>query len=128
VTARRKRPHGDPRKAGGHVAGPGGPFDRHAVVYDATDAVLLDYTHVSMIEPHHNGQPMPPAIALQLGGRINKTGERSEVLYLFDTDGAAAIVSELLGLADRGRKIYPDFLPLLAARMDALPKEDPDAP
>jgi hypothetical protein len=121
VSSRRKRPHGDPRKAGGSIAGPGGPFDRNAVVIDMENAVLLESTSVSIVEPWRDGQRNRPLVAMQLGGRINKTEDHSEVLYLFDDDGVAALVTELIDLAARAQSFLPEFLPRLMERLDAMP-------
>jgi hypothetical protein len=107
----------DPRRAGGNISGPGGPFDRNAVVIDTQYAVLLDYTEVALVEVHH-GEEKGPALALMLAGRINKTTERSQVVYLFDTDGAAAIISQLIGLASR---MGQEFLEDLTRRLRELP-------
>ena len=90
----------DPRPLKGSIAGPGGPHDRHGVVLDATNAVLLDSVHVSAVQTAR-GSVRDDAIALQLAGRVNKSRDRVEVLFLFDVDGAAAIVTELLALANR---------------------------
>lgn len=114
--------HADPRRAGGDIAGPGGPHDRDAVVVDVTDAVLLDYTEVTLIRTGRRSPLGPaldpePAIGLLLAGRINKTHERAEILYLLNTDGAAAIVTELLALADR---VGPGFAEDFARRTIAL--------
>lgn len=116
-----KKPHGDPRKAGGDISGPGSPHERHGVVVDATDAVLLEDVMVTLIEPYHQGKAMRPGIALQLSGRVNKTQEQSRVLYLFNEDGAAAIISELLGLAQRSSGFMPDFMERLMERLHKLP-------
>lgn len=125
MSRRRKSPTTDPRKAGGSIAGPGGPHDRHGVVISAKDAVLLDDTYVAAVETEHDGQAMPPAIALQLSGRINQTDERASVLFLLDTDGAAAVISELLGVASRMSRTGlapPDFLDRLLDRISQVPK------
>lgn len=82
-----------------HIAGPGGPFDRNAVVVDATDAVLLDNINSCVIA--QNGDENRPAVALDLGGRVNKTTRRSSVLYLMDEEGAAKLAADLIGLAHR---------------------------
>jgi hypothetical protein len=87
----------------GNIAGPGGPYDRDAVVVDTTNAVLLDYSTVSTVEAHR-GHERQIAFAMMLEGRINKTRDRSRVLYLINADGAAAIVTELLGLAKRAER------------------------
>lgn len=121
-----KRTHSNPRRPGGNIAGPGGPFDSNAVVIDLRDAVLLGYTEVALVETvnlehdEHN-----PAIAMVLEGRINKTEERSRILYLFGFDGAASIISELIGLADRAG---PEFMENLAQRMRDLPDKPDDQP
>lgn len=92
----------DPRQAqGGGISGPGGPWDRDAVVIAMDKTVLLDGVTVAMVEPYSNGIPRPPAVALQLDGRINKTETRANITYLFDSDGAAAIITELLALYGR---------------------------
>lgn len=90
---------GNPRKAGGRFAGPGGPHDRNGIVIDATDAVLLDDVHVAMVEPYSDGRAMLPAVALKLAGRINKTPERAESVYLMDVPSSAAVIVELMALA-----------------------------
>lgn len=95
----------------------GSPHGRGDAVIDARRAVLLDDISVVVV-----GTADPTgasrALALELGGRINKSSERSDVLYLFDEDGAAAIISELLGMAGR---ISPAFLDRLLARIGELP-------
>ena len=84
----------DPRDVHGSIAGPGGPRERNSVVVDTSRAVLLDDMTVCQVGADK-------AIAMVLAGRINRTTERAEVLFLFDLDGAAAIVTELLALAVR---------------------------
>ena len=92
----------DPRTLKGSIAGPGGPRDRNAVVVDATHAVLLDDLTVCLVEPHRDGrQTGRPCLAMTLAGRVNHLDETAEVLFLFDADGAAAIVTELLALGAR---------------------------
>jgi hypothetical protein len=96
-------PGTDPRKAGGTIAGPGDPHERNAVVIDATNAVLMDHMTVALIEPIKDGKTVgtKPYWCMNLEGRINKTQDRSRVNYLFDVDGAAAIITELLAMASR---------------------------
>lgn len=120
MSRRRKKPHGDPRRAGGQIAGPGGPHDRHAVVIDAEDAVLLDYVEVAAVEPETDGRRSLPVVAVTLGGRINKTEERSTVLYLTNEDGAAGIVAQLVGLATRMDPFSPEFSRRLRERLDEM--------
>lgn len=102
-----RRVSGDPRKSGGDIAGPGGPTDRHSVVIDATDAVLLDGTTVSLMEVPGR---LSPILAMLLEGRINKTSDRARNLYLMDEDGAASLVSELVALAYRTGPTFGDRL------------------
>jgi hypothetical protein len=51
------------------------PHARHGVVIDMRNAVLMDTIDVSAVEPYTDGQPHDIALALSLGGRINKTRE-----------------------------------------------------
>jgi hypothetical protein len=105
--------HGDPRKTGGDIAGPGGPHDRNSVIIDTTHAVLLDASDVCLVETA-NGSI---AMAMLLEGRINKTQDRARNLYLLNGDGAAAIITELLALAHR---IGPEFGEQLMGRIQHL--------
>jgi hypothetical protein len=84
---------------------------------DVTKAVLLDDLHVVLIDTL-NSEGGQRAIGMQLAGRINKSTTRAETLYIFDEDGAAALISELLALAGRA-----DFLPELMARLEKLGDE-----
>lgn len=45
-----RRSSDDPRTAGGDIAGPGGPYDEGAVIFDTRNAVLLDNTSVAKLE------------------------------------------------------------------------------
>lgn len=112
----------DPLSLRGSIAGPGGPRDRNAVVVDATEAVLLDDITVCAVEPHRAGVPQPACVALTLAGRINHRPERAELLFLFDLDGAAAIVTELVGLAMRMGA--GEFSGLIRSRLARLAAED----
>lgn len=105
----------------GDIAGPGGPQDRNAVVIDATDAVLLDYSEVTLIEAFRNGRGDGPAMALLMRGRVNKSEDRAEVLFLLNADGAAAIATEIIGLAGRSADFAPEFMERFQARMEEMP-------
>ena len=95
----------------------GTPYGRGDALIDTTDAVLLDdVTVVVLGVADRDGAGR--AIGMELAGRVNKTSRRSSVLYVFDADGAAAVVSELLGLAAR---VSPTFLDDLLARVRRLP-------
>jgi hypothetical protein len=90
----------DPRDIPGAMAGPGGPHDRGGVVLDARNALLLETVDVSTVDPERGGRGQQ-AVAMVLGGRINQSQDRASVLILFGTDGAAAIVTELVALFGR---------------------------
>lgn len=105
---------GDPRKSGGDIAGPGGPHNADSVIIDATNAVLLDHSTVSLVGSPGNPKPY---LAVLLEGRINKTTDRARNLYLMNEDGAAALVTELIALAHR---IGPDFGQRFTARLKHL--------
>jgi hypothetical protein len=81
--------------------GPGGPRDQGAVIIDGTDCVLLDEMTVSTVDMVRLGDLQGQAIYMVLGGRVNKASRRAQVGYLFGPDGAAALITELLTLADR---------------------------
>lgn len=118
----RAQPSGvaDPRKLGGDIAGPGGPRDRNAVVIDATDAVLMDGVTVAVIETYSAGKNVGQRIFATIDGRINKTTDRARIGLMFDSDGAAALITELLAVADRyGAQMLAD----LSERFAALQRE-----
>lgn len=120
--ASRKRPRvGDPRKLGGRIVDVAGdPLAKGGVVIDTRDAVLLETVDVCLVDAVRGGRREErPLLALELGGRINKTSDEARILYLFDEDGAAAIVTELLGLAVR---IGPDFAARFIARTEEVLK------
>jgi hypothetical protein len=115
----------DPRGSRGDIAGPGGPFDRDAVVVDTTNAVILDYSTVSTVEAVRGGET-ETVIALMLEGRVNRSTDRTRVLYLMNGDGAAAIVTELLGIAKRAERggdsqLADEFRGRLGERWDEMP-------
>ena len=112
----------DPRILGGSIAGPGEPRDRHGVVVDADRAVLLDNVEVCMVEPRRGAVPQPVCLAMVLGGRINHAPDWADVLFLFDVDGAAAIVTELLALA--ARMDNAELQALVTDRLDRLAADD----
>lgn len=102
------------------VAGPGGPYDQGGVILDGRHAVLLDTIDVLQIDDW-NGQ-QGNIMALVLGGRINKTQDRASVAYLFDADGVAAIVTELLGLVSRASQEFQDEVAIaIKSRAEKMP-------
>ncbi len=116
----------DPRPLKGSIAGPGGPRDRNGVVVDATHAVLLDDLTVCLVEPHRDGRQVgQPCLAMTLAGRVNHLDETAEVLFLFDADGAAAIVTELLALGARlPDAMSAEFDAAIDRRLLALAEDD----
>ena len=112
----------DPRRIPGAMAGPGGPHDVGGVVLDARNAVILDSVDVSTIDPERGARGQH-AVALVLGGRINQTKERASVLFLFGTDGAASIVTELIGLYGRWTGSPEPFINDVMARLAKLREE-----
>jgi hypothetical protein len=102
----------------GRIAGPGGPYDKDAVVVDTTGAILMDTVNVAVVGAIRQGKMDEVVLALELEGRVNKEKRREDNLYLFDADGAAAIVSELFGIAQR---IGPEFMILFSQRLRDMP-------
>lgn len=100
----------DPAMLGGSMAGPGGSRDRFGVVIDPTDAVIMESVDVTKVEAVRSGAFGGPVTFMTLGGRVNKTTRQVSVGYFFGTDGAAAIITELLGLADRDGAEFLDDL------------------
>lgn len=85
----------DPRQPGPVSLG------REAVLLDMSKAVLLDVVIAAMAHLSRDGAPEENAVALTLGGRINQTQDYARVLFLFDPEGAASIIAELLALFGR---------------------------
>lgn len=103
----------------------GGPREIGTALLDTTDAVLLEGTTVVRVGlPGDRSGDDAPTVGIMMEGRINRSQERSEVLYLFDWDGAAALVSELVALASRaGGADREEFQRCFDARMSALVDE-----
>lgn len=100
----------DPRRLGGAIVGPGGPHDQGAVILDMTDCVLLEEQMVCTVDKVRDGRSHGQMIYMTLAGRINKTTDRVQVGYAFGPDGAAALITELLAMADRhGPELLDDI-------------------
>lgn len=95
----------------------GSAFGVGDALIDASRAVLLDHTSVAIVGAVRQ-TGAETVIALELAGRVNHSTERSEVLYLMNADGAAGIISELIGVAHRAD---PTFLDQLLKRIGELP-------
>lgn len=111
----------DPREIPGAMVGPGSPHDLGGVVLDARHAVLLRTVDVSTIDPERGGRGQV-ALAMVLAGRINQTKDLAQVLFIFGTDGAASIISELIGVIGRaaGRTFVLEFMADLDKRLEQL--------
>jgi hypothetical protein len=115
----------DPRRLGGDIAGPGGPRDRDSVVFDTTNAVILDSTVVAVM---HNPSDGRDVVGVLLEGRINRSTDRTRVLFLTDGDGLATLITEGLSLAKRAadggmRELAADIAVALDVRQTALQAE-----
>lgn len=116
-----EEPATDPRRLGGGIAGPGGPYDENAVVIDTQNAVVLEAVEVAIVGAVRRGVlDEKPVAAVVLRGRVNKTSDRVQVLYLANEDGAAGIVTELVGLASRAGW-GDEFLSRVRERMEEMP-------
>lgn len=114
-------PNTDPRQLGGAIAGPGGPYGEADVVIDIQDSVLLDSVEVAIMGAVRGSVlDEKPICVLMLRGRINKTEDRAQVLFLLNEDGAAGIVTELLGLQSRAGW-SDEFLARIDARLRDMP-------
>lgn len=99
----------DPRVAGGTlVAGVDGE-----VLLDTRNAVLLETATVARMDNPSDGRTVA---ALFLEGTLNRSTDRSAILYLTDAAGTASLVAELVGLAAR---MGPDFEAGFRAELDA---------
>lgn len=114
----------DPHLIPGDMVGSGGPHEQGQVLLDARHAILMDSMEVSTLDRADHF-----AIAMVLRGRINQTQDRANVLFIFGSDGAAAIITELLALIGRatGRKGTSEFVGRFMAdleeRFNALDEE-----
>ena len=88
---------------------------------DATDAVLIDGCEVALIGAVRDGTlDEMPSLFVIMRGRINKTSERSQIGYLMNEDGAAALVTEIMALATRAGW-GQEFMDRVQARLEAMP-------
>lgn len=92
---------------------------------DTRGAVLLDNI-TTMLAKSPDGAGRIPTIMLE--GRINQTeGERSRILFLMSVDGAAELVSQIIGLHKRHPDVAEQFEEELAKHLGQLPADDFDA-
>jgi hypothetical protein len=101
-----------------HIIG-GSPFGQGDARVNVGRAVLLDTVNVVLVGTATWDQGAGRAIGLELGGRVNKSVARVQTLFLMDEDGAAAVVTELIGMA--GRAGADQFIADVLRRLDDLP-------
>lgn len=111
----------DPRRVQGSISDSDDPYGIENVLVDVTDALLLEAFTVSLVGTISKGLPEEDVLAMELKGRINKTEERISVLCLTNADGAAALVSQLIGLASRAGW-RNEFMELVQKRIEEMPK------
>lgn len=99
----------DPRNFGGSITSVGGSRDKGTTFLDMTDVVLFESMEVCTIDMVRTGEMQEQAIFMTMDGRINKTDKQVHVGYVMGPAGAAAVITELLALADRfGAELLSD--------------------
>lgn len=91
----------DPATAATTSVGDGPSRAFNSTIIDATNMLLSESFEVQLIDSVKDGAYTDTRLFLQFSGRINKTQRYTQVGVCIDTDGAAAIITELLALADR---------------------------
>ena len=104
----------------------GDPHARGGALLDARAAVLMDELDVALMDTKAETEPI--TMMMTIGGRINYAIDRVQHAYLFGPDGAAALVSQLIGLAQRasehpgdGQRFAAEFKVALEARINEMP-------
>lgn len=120
-----EQPGSDPRAAQAPNASidvAGDPHAKGGVMLDARSAVLMDGMEVILMDTKADE---PPRMFLVLRGRVNYSHDRVEHAYMYGADGAAAIVSQHIGLASRAaqhdERFGDEFMRSLDERMENLP-------
>jgi hypothetical protein len=85
----------------------GSPTGRGDALLDARAAVLLEHVEVVLVDTKRDTEPS--LMMLSLAGRVNYADDRVTHAYLFNGDGAAGIVAELVALAGRASGIPNDL-------------------
>lgn len=113
--------HSDSAEHAGAVVG-GSPHGRGDALLDTRGAVLLDYNEVVLVDREPDKADVPPSVMLVMAGRVNFDTRRSQTAYLMGTDGAAAIATQLIGLAARAGGDYAaNFHADFERRMQEMP-------
>lgn len=67
---------------------------------DAHNAVLHEYSEAAPVSSYAFDEGRSEqAIALTLGGRVNRSKDQADILYMTNVEGAASIIAELMGAA-----------------------------
>lgn len=111
---------------GGAVDVAGDPHAQGGVLLDMRGAVLLENSEVILVDTKRDE---PVAMVLRLAGRVNYSTDRADTAYLFGPDGAAAIVTEVIGLVQRaahgggehGQRFAAEFKVAMETHMENLP-------
>jgi hypothetical protein len=109
----------NPRKLGGTIVG-GSPREQGTALLDLTDVVLMESMDVATVDRIKDSESQGQAIFMTLSGRINKKTDHASVGFIFGSDGAAALITELLSLADR---FGVDMLTDITERLVTLKQE-----
>lgn len=104
----------DPRELAAAIAS---PELAGASLLDCRNMVMLEGIEVLIVDAVRGGLLAEPTILMELSGRINKTCNDVRAGYVFGPDGAAAVITELLAVADR---FGAELLDALTRRLTAL--------
>jgi hypothetical protein len=95
------------------------PHARGGVVLDARGAVLMEELEVCLVDTK---QGEAPAMFMVIQGRVNYETRRTKQAFLFGADGAAALATQLVGLAGRaGGDFAAVFQAAFVERMGEMP-------
>lgn len=94
---------------------------------DAHNAILHEYTQAAPIATYTDGQTAPgeAAIALTIGGRVNKSQDHVDVLFMTNTEGAASMLAEVVKAAHQigGKDFVDNLLDEAMAKIKPLDKK-----
>lgn len=79
----------------------GDPHTEGGTLFDSRGSVLLDSSTVLLVDSKAGDDVY---MVLQLEGDVKDSPQRANTSYIINPDGAAAIVTEIVGLAARARK------------------------
>jgi hypothetical protein len=109
----------EPHSGGEMIDVAGDPYARGGVMLDSRKAVLMDYLDVCLVDTKQDEKPI---MMLVIEGRVNYQNRRTKQAYLFDADGAAALATQLIGLAGRaGDPFMSEFKATFEERLEKMP-------